>query len=534
MRSRKCTADGLFKFRTYSGTVAEMADACPMFRMKLNKGVDAAMQWLEKYDGVGVIEEQQHKKPEEEPQPMTNEEQQLASEPEPEPEPAEKAATIAEEAKHETQQVSSVEVEDSVDEIVETESRLEAARQEVAEVFADIEVDSQTDLYSDKDKESVTVDTRESVAESSEVVSQDASDAEIADEVPMQREIEGVADVEETHEVTIDTDADADEVALPAAESPRETEMRTEVTPRHDEDEHEAPELVTEQNEAMESEMDIERTTLHDEEEELPAGSLVEEMSESLAVEREAEMVVEEFESASKSDSEVDILPDQDSPNLTLAQIDEEPLLAVEQIADTNVAETTTAEHEDAYKVDETIAYIHSLVEEDADTTQETKVGPRTYVDVLNQAIPEIEAVSQEQLDVEAVPLVTQEQQETLDEMRPEAQAEVYAVATRAEQATAKLMHASTEAECHEARQTMTEEIVTLLELLGYDNPQEVMVDILKTYDIGELRELLQHFLASSRIPVYRKHDLLSRLSSYIAARAIFVHGYEASYGRVA
>lgn len=236
-------------------------------------------------------------------------------------------------------------------------------------------------------------------------------------------------------------------------------------------------------------------------------------------------------ESVYESDIDTEVTH-RDSVSLAFEQSVEAPTLnAIVQYETADAAEMQTVEHKGAEEINATISYIDSLLKEDTDVTQEIKVKQRTYADVLNQETPEAEADRQETLDVEVVSLVTKEQQDILDELQPEARVEVCATAERAEQATSRLMQATTEEECHEAREAMTEEIMTLLELLGYDNPRETMADTLKSYDIGELRELLQHFLSSNRMSVQPGHNWMSVVSG-IATRAIFIHHYESQRQR--
>lgn len=110
---------------------------------------------------------------------------------------------------------------------------------------------------------------------------------------------------------------------------------------------------------------------------------------------------------------------------------------------------------------------------------------------------------------------------------------EVYVVVERAEQATTKLLQATTEEECHEARMAMSEEIMTLLELLGSDNPRAEMAIILQAYAIGDLRELLQRLIASNRMKKHRTPNWMQVLYTHIAKRAILVHDYESSQRQV-
>lgn len=485
----------VFRYGGYSGTVADMI-ACPPFQDQVEAGFDAAVAWLEAHDGQGDAEES-----DDDEAPVEDElfgldaESQLEESPpetensyaQPERE-AHKEAVVYEvereaprTAAHDKHTVETAKAEDrsdSADESVVAEKSmlLEDVRQEIAEVFADIENED------DRGEAPAEMSSMAIGGESQHTHPSESLSSDVA--TPLREAVAEDTAIVSVHDVLPELDV-YDEDVLP----------REGTTTRHEDardgtvEEVELPEeIVVSEGVNPLKEAPIELVSPTDAVEVRPEGlSEIDsvEASEVSTLERDIEVAADELDFAS-----------------------EEP-----------VAEWTNDQADDSVLAE-------AVLEADDPLVPETE--GRTYADVLDIEMREDEVPVETNTVEEEPPVFIKKEQRTLiSELQPEARAEVYAVAARAEHAATSLLQATTEAECHEARAAMAEEIVTLLELLGYDSPRETMAEILKTYDIGELRELLQHFLSANRVATGKGHDWLSRVSSYIAAHAILIHNYE-------
>lgn len=493
----------VFTYGGYSGTVADMI-ACPPFQDQVEAGFDAAVAWLEAHDGQGDAEES-----DDDEAPVEDElfgldaESQLEESPpetensyaQPERE-AHKEAVVYEvereaprTAAHDKHTVETAKAEDrsdSADESVVAEKSmlLEDVRQEITEVFADIENED------DRGEAPAEMSSMAIGGESQHTHLSESLSSDVA--TPLREAVAEDTAIVSVHDVLPELDV-YDEDVLP----------REGTTTRHEDardgtvEEVELPEeIVVSEGVNPFKETPIELVSPTDAVEARPEGlSEIDsvEASEVSTLERDIEVESDELDAVLESDESESESESGDDIAREVSMYDSE---SVEEVSEIHDSPAPVAEE-------------------------------RTYVDVLDTQMRENETFKNA-MSAEGVPVfVEKEQQAVIGELQPKTRAAVYAVAARAEHAATSLLQATTEAECHEARAAMAEEIVTLLELLGYDSPRETMAEILKTYDIGELRELLQHFLSANRVATGKGHDWLSRVSSYIAAHAILIHNYE-------
>lgn len=485
----------VFRYGGYSGTVADMI-ACPPFQDQVEAGFDAAVAWLEAHDGQGDAEES-----DDDEAPVEDElfgldaESQLEESPpetensyaQPERE-AHKEAVVYEvereaprTAAHDEYAVETAKAEDrsdSADESVVAEKSmlLEDVRQEIAEVFADIENED------DRGEAPAEMSSMAIGGESQHTHPSESLSSDVA--TPLREAVDRDVVTVPVHDAQLELDVHAEGVLLQEDTTTRHEDARDGTV-----EEVELPEeIVVSEGVNPLKEAPIELVSPTDAVEVRPEGlSEIDsvETSEVSSSERDIEVAADELDFAS-----------------------EEP-----------VAEWTNDQADDSVLAE-------AVLEADDPLVPETE--GRTYADVLDVEMREDEVpVETNTVEEESPVFIKKEQRTLISELQPEARAEVYAVAARAEHAATSLLQATTEAECHEARAAMAKEIVTLLELLGYDSPRETMAEILKMYDIGELRELLQHFLSANRVATGKGHDWLSCVSSYIAAHAILIHNYE-------